>query len=350
MVEFRIASKSDNLGLLELTSSVSMEGNISLRIDRNPDFFKILQLRGKSLVIIAEENQKIIGAVCASLQNCYIDGKLYPVQYVGDFKVLKSYRNKGVGMKLLSVLAAKLYELDFDLVFFNFSKGNKKPVSFSKNKSEYTNFENIGSFTVYQFIGKQFKWSNPDYTIELSEISEELIEFIGAKYQRYDLRTPITNIQLEGTSIYTIYYKGTLIGAMSIIDTMPIKQNVVIKVSWKLNLMLKLLNVVNPIFGFSKMPTLNQPVKMIYIKYLAINLSEKKALKMLIDHARNIAYNKSYSFVSIGCHEKDPLQKHFSKILKFTFSSIGMLTSLKNNQNLIDKVKSGIPYEDFSLV
>ena len=205
-------------------------------------------------------------------------------------------------------------------------------------------------FTVYQFIGKQFKGSNLDYTIEVAEISEELIAFIGAKYQRYDLRTPITKIQLQGTSIYTICYRGTLIGAMSIIDTMPIKQNVVIKVSWKLKLMLKLLNVVNPIFGFSKMPTLNQPVKMLYIKYLAINLSEKKALKLLIDHARNIAYNKSYSFVSIGCHETDPLQKHFSKILKFTFNSIGMMTSLKNNQNLIDKVKSGIPYEDFSLV
>lgn len=350
MIEYRLANKSDNIKLLELTSSVSMDGDISLRIDRNPDFFKILELRGESLVVIAEENQKIIGAVCSSLQNCYIGGELHPVQYVGDFKVLKSYRNRGVGMKLLSILAAKLYESDFDLVFLNFSKGNNKPVSFSKNKSEYTDFENIGLFTIYQFIGKSFKDSSSEYIIESSEISEELVAFIGEKHQKYDLGTPITSSELEGTSIFTVRYKGALIGAMSIIDTMPFKQNVVIKVSWNLNLILKLLNGVNPIFGLSKMPTLNQPVKMIYIKYLAINPNEKKALKLLIDHARNIAYAKSYSFVSIGCHEKDPLQKHFSKMLKLTFNSIGMLATLKNNKNLIDKVKTGIPYEDFSLV
>ena len=67
MIEYRLANKSDNIKLLELTSSVSMDGDISLRIDRNPDFFKILELRGESLVVIAEENQKIIGAVCSSL-------------------------------------------------------------------------------------------------------------------------------------------------------------------------------------------------------------------------------------------------------------------------------------------
>lgn len=350
MIVYRLANKSDNPKLLELTDSVSMEGDIALRIDRHPDFFKILELRGKSLVMIAEENNKIIGSVCSSLQNCYIGGELYPVQYIADFKVLKSYRNKGIGMKLLSTLGDILYESDCDLVFLNFSKGNSKPVSFSKDKSLYPDLQEIGMFTIYQFVGKKSRGSHSEFSIELSEPSEELVAFIGEKHQKYNLGTPITKSQLEGTSVFTIRHKGTLIGAMSIIDTMSFKQNIVIKVSRKLNLILKVLNAINPIFRLSKMPTLNQPVKMIYIKYLAINLNEKKALLLLIDHARNIAYNKSYSFVSIGCHENDPLQKHFSKLLKFTFHSIGMMTSLKNNNYLIDKVKSGIPYEDFSLV
>lgn len=98
------------------------------------------------------------------------------------------------------------------------------------------------------------------------------------------------------------------------------------------------------------MPVLNEPVKMMYIKFLAIRDNDKHILKRLIDHSRSIAYNKSYSFVSIGCHERDPLQQQFSGMNKLTFESIGMMTSLKNNTEYIDKVKAGIPFEDFSLV
>ena len=63
-----------------------------------------------------------------------------------------------------------------------------------------------------------------------------------------------------------------------------------------------------------------------------------------------MVYEKDYSFVSIGVHEKDPLNKCFSGIFKLTFKSVGMLLTIQNNQLLIEKVKQGIPFEDYSLV
>jgi hypothetical protein len=73
-------------------------------------------------------------------------------------------------------------------------------------------------------------------------------------------------------------------------------------------------------------------------------------VKLLVNHARNIAYKKSYSFVSIGLHEKDPLHKSFGGLFKMSFYSVGMLVSIKNNRALIEKVINGIPFEDYSLV
>jgi hypothetical protein len=61
-------------------------------------------------------------------------------------------------------------------------------------------------------------------------------------------------------------------------------------------------------------------------------------------------YERSYSFVSIGLHEKDPLNTCFSGLLKLTFNSVGMLLSIKDNRSLIEKVKQGVPFEDYSLV
>ena len=110
------------------------------------------------------------------------------------------------------------------------------------------------------------------------------------------------------------------------------------------------MNTFSSLAGISKMPLLNEPVRMIYVKYLAVANHEKELTKLLINHARNIVYDRSYSFVSIGLHEKDPFNKCFSGLFKLTFNSVGMLLSIKDNRALIEKVKRGIPFEDYSLV
>ena len=95
---------------------------------------------------------------------------------------------------------------------------------------------------------------------------------------------------------------------MCLTDTMNVKQNVVMKLSSKMKYLLKLMNSLSWISGISKMPLINEPVRMMYIKYLAVNNHEKQLVKLLVNHARNIVYERSYSFVSIGLHEKDQLK------------------------------------------
>jgi len=38
------------------------------------------------------------------------------------------------------------------------------------------------------------------------------------------------------------------------------------------------------------------------------------------------------------------------KFIKFTFYSVGMLVSMKNNIDLMKKIKKGVPFEDYSIV
>jgi len=137
---------------------------------------------------------------------------------------------------------------------------------------------------------------------------------------------------------------------MCLIDTMGFKQNVVTRVSSKLKFLIKTINAAYKISGVSRMPLVNQPIRMIYIRYLAVKDNDKQVVRFMLAFARNIAYDKEYSFVSIGLHEKDPMNKYFSGMFKFTFNSVGMLLSVKNNKHLVETVKSGIPFEDYSLV
>src|SRR5450755_4532138 len=151
MVKYRLANIGDNQQLIELTAASGMVGEISLRIDRKPDFFKLVNMRGESKVFIALEGETIIGSLCVSLQQVYVSGQIFPVQYIGDFKVAESFRNKGVGLQLCNEMANYVISMGADLAFLNVSKGNTKPVSFFKNRPNIPDFENIGIFKIHQF-------------------------------------------------------------------------------------------------------------------------------------------------------------------------------------------------------
>jgi hypothetical protein len=350
MILYRLATNDDNQQLIELTSDSGMAGDIALRIDRKPDFFKLLNMRGESKVFVAVDGDQIVGSVCVSKEDVYVGGQIYPLQYLGDFKIAEPYRNKFIGFRLCKLLEKHVLDIGADLAFLNYAKGNTKPIRFFGNRPNIPDFESLGVFNIHQFIGKKKKAFHPKYEVISNKVTEDLLTFLNIHYRNYELGNVITPDKLEGSTVFTVQENGKIIAALCLLDTMNVKQNVVTEVSWKMKYLLKILNSLNSVLGLSKMPELNKPVSMIYIKYLAVQNNEKQLVRILIGHARNIAYEKSYSFVSVGLHEKDPLNKCLSGIFKMTFNSVGMVLSLKNNKKLIEKVKQGIPFADYSVV
>ena len=229
MIDFRLATPEDNAQLLELTSSTGMSGKMALRIDRHPNFFALNKLRGKSNVYIAIENDVIVGSICVSDQEVYLDKKISPLYYISDFKVAKTHRHKGVGYQLTNEVVKYLETQNADFAFLNVSKGNKRPFVFFSERSHYSDFENIGVFKTFQFIGSEKKQSKSTYTIEITDGTPEILKFLNAYYANYDLANVITSKTLEDTALYKVMQGEELIAVMGIIDTMTMKQNVVLK-------------------------------------------------------------------------------------------------------------------------
>jgi ribosomal protein S18 acetylase RimI-like enzyme len=350
MISYRLATQEDNQQLIALTAASGMMGETGLRIDRQPDFFNLLHMRGVTKVFVAVDGDTIIGCLCVSLQQVYVGGQVYPLQYIGDLKVAAPFRNKGIGLQLCNEMAGYVIAKDADLAFLNVSKGNTKPVSFFKNRPNVPDFDNIGIFQIHQFIGKKRKVNSSLYKIEAAFVTDELIRFFNLHYSKYELGPVITKERLESTKNFIIRHNNNIIAAMCMVDTMPVKQNVVTRLSWKMKLLLKAMNALSGMLGIAKMPMVNEPVKMMYIKYLAVDNREKMPVRSLVNYARNIIYEQSYSFVSVGLHEKDPLNACFSGLFRLTFNSVGMLLSIKDNRTIVDRVKQGIPFEDYSLV
>ncbi|WP_242117366.1 GNAT family N-acetyltransferase [Aestuariivivens sediminicola] len=349
-IHYRLATFEDNQKLLELTGSAGMPGKISLRIDRHPNFFELNKLRGKTNVYVAEDKNEIVGSICVSDQMVYTNGKKEPLYYISDFKVARTYRNRGIGLQLTNEVVKYLESKDADFAFLNVSKGNNRPFVFFSDRAHYPDFQNIGTFTTFEFMGSKFNLSKSKFKIELAKASTEILDFLNEYYEQYQLARVITYDNLNNTTLYVVRNGDHIIGVMSIIDTTDFKQNVVLKMPLTLKFIVSLTNAFCNIFKLSKLPKENESIKMLYIKYLAVKTYDKSLITALISFARQYAYDKSYSFVSIGLHENDILIKKLPKLLRFTFYSVGMLVSMKNSKEVLDSIKKGMPFRDYSII
>lgn len=351
MVSYRLAGESDNEQLLHLTRQVGMSGDTGLVIDRRPDFFALLKRRGESRTFIAEDGDKIIGAICVSISNVFVNGQQTTAAYVGDFKVAESYRRSGIGAELVNRLHDYLKSIDADLVVLTLASGNRKPLSFFKNRPGVPDFQSVGVFNVYQFPGQaNGRQHSGKYRVESSPPTDELVEFLNKHYRRYELGPVITVETIESDSNYVISDGNRIIAAMTLSDVMAVKQNIITKLSPLLRIALSLADIAGRLLKWSRMPALLKPVDMLYIRFLALSRDDPAVVDAFIRKARSEAYRKAYSFVALGIHEKDHLNNHVRQKFKFTFRSMAMVTTLKRNHTLIQRITDGVPYEDYSLV
>ena len=91
-------------------------------------------------------------------------------------------------------------------------------------------------------------------------------------------------------------------------------------------------------------------MRMLYIKYLAAPIPDRRMIRALIQRARQEAHEGSYAFVSLGLHERDPLIRYLPGLYRIVFNSTGMLVSMKRNTEVMSRVHTGIPFKDFSTI
>jgi ribosomal protein S18 acetylase RimI-like enzyme len=93
----REARSSDNDGLIALAAACPMVGDLSLRIDRRPDFFALNKLEGERWrLAVAERKGAIIGCVAWSERRAFVNGREMATGYAGDLKVHPAHRDTRV--------------------------------------------------------------------------------------------------------------------------------------------------------------------------------------------------------------------------------------------------------------
>jgi ribosomal protein S18 acetylase RimI-like enzyme len=87
------------------------------------------RFNAKNIVLIAEENKKIIGFVCSAL----IDYDFYKYGYIEELFVERSFRKKGVGTSLIKSTVNEMRKMGANTIFVTTKKGNRGAIRLYKN-------------------------------------------------------------------------------------------------------------------------------------------------------------------------------------------------------------------------
>ena len=120
-----------------------------------------------------------------------------------------------------------------------------------------------------------------------------------------------------------------VVATLTLCDTGPVKRTVLLNAPVALKAALTLLRIAAGPFPGFQVPRMGQALRLLNARYAACEDHHQAALGALIAFGRVEAFRHGFTFLLFGAHERDPLRNLVRRIPRFTFSSLGMATSLR---------------------
>jgi ribosomal protein S18 acetylase RimI-like enzyme len=347
----RMATKADNAALLGLTGATPMAGMISLRIDRDPDFFGLLKLRGDGRVFVATHGAEIAGCISGAVTTAFIAGQPETVGYVGDLKVHPRFAGNRLVGRLVSAVVADLQARGVDLVLSVVADGNERVMKLFASELGNPCSLPAGRFQVQGLLA--LPYSLPQAKYRIGRAGSPDMPAVGCLldgfHRRRDFAPAFDGGQLHADSpLLVARAGGEIVASLALFDPRDVKRDVLVATSTPLRIGLGLLRLASAALPGFTAPRIGQALSMLYVRRFAFADGHREALALLLRTACAEASARRCTFVTLGMHERDPLCEVTRGLPRFTFSTCAYVTSLRSPHRLA-AVASRIPYEDFAL-
>lgn len=360
-IEIREATEADNQSLLALTRATPMAGTIPLRIDRDPDFFALLRMRGAGKVLVAVSGQEVVGCISGAMRVVYVCGVPETVAYLGDMKVHPRFSGTRTVLRLLQRGADYLRSIGIDLCFSVVAAGNLPAMTLFAGRLGIPKGIQLGKFLVHELIPLPVGAREQKYSIEPAQPSDlpAITSLLDHFHRSRQFAPQLSEDDLAATfsaggenpfsRIFVARSGSRIVATLALHDTSEVKRNVLLGASVPLRCALAVLRgATAAVSGFS-VPRIGDPVKVIYARFIACEEGYSEALRALLSMARAEVFRRRFTFLVLGLHERDPLRSIVRGMPRFTFSSVALAASLANSSRL-ESLASAIPYEDYALV
>jgi ribosomal protein S18 acetylase RimI-like enzyme len=346
----REAVRADNDELLALTALTPMDGRISIGTDRSPDFFRLLESRGPSRVLVAEESGRIVGAVSTSLTRVRVAGQPEPVHYLGDLRVHPGHRGLGLAEALLWAMREVLLADGADLILATAAFGNDRVRTYFEGRGGLPRAVPLGEFRIYQLLPARGGPRAGRGEVREAALSTGLLELYRKFYEPYQF-APLPEVgPLSDARHWQAASAEGIAAGLSLIDVGEARRNILFGLPFVLGHTAAALRALGRVLPLPELPRVSEPIRMLYVRMMACRPGREDALAALIQEARSAASGGRYHFVAFALHERDPLSRLLPRFPRFVFRSQAYVIGLRRRPDELLRLAAKLPYEDYSLV
>lgn len=321
----RDATEGDNDALMALAESCPMRGDLTMCVDRAPDFFALVRLEGdRWRVGVAEESGRVIGCVAASERHAYVNGAATRTAYVGDLKVHPAHRG-GFAADALEEFtreACRGYGGDDVLALLTVLGGNR---AMERRAGGPRGLPALTRFATLDVHAIPLLWRRPEYVagVRVDAARDDDLDEMGALWSRVAPTRQLAPVlgasrlrawidAAPGLAIedYLVARRadGRIAGFLALWDQYFIKQLRVLGYSPRLALARGALNALAPLAGTPRLPAAGHVLPSLAVLHCCVPGDEPEVLRALLLRAYAARRGSGYLFLTLALDRRDPLR------------------------------------------
>jgi GNAT superfamily N-acetyltransferase len=358
----RVAAAGDNQALLELTRASPMVADISLCMERDPDFFALTRARGHGRTLVAECERRIVacGSVCR--RTAYLMGEPGQLGHVADLKVDPQFRRVGLAQRIMSEIATAESERQPAPYVGTTAAGNAATKSMVMRFGEGRKLLRLGGFTSYQLLPLRRYRMAPGLEIGRAEPRDEseLVGFLDDFHCRYSFAPVfrgggLTQLLSHSPGMKLSSYRiarrrGRIVAAVAAWDASAVKRSRVYGMTARLRSMSWLLRTARKAFPVPPFAAEGELLRFVYLRHPAFAEKEIGVLSGLVRSTVNEIASQQLHFALFTCADGDPLAQCLKGIARTRYHySLLAGANVPAYEDMLSRFRGTLLYDDAAL-
>ena len=323
----RLATHADNAALIELAAACPMEGDLSLCIDRAPDFFALNRLEGDRwrVAVVDGRDGCPIACVATAERRAWVHGRSATIVYAGDLKVHPEFRDTHTADSLERFVRDRAREAagDSTPILLTVLAGNgamERRAAGPRGLPRLHRFATLHSFAIPLLWRRRPPTGAPDLRVShaTSGDLEEMAELWSAVAPTRQFAAVLDADSLARwieaapgleVSDYLLARDGggKLLGLVAMWDQQAIKTLRVLRYSPALSLVRAAVTTLARFVGATAPPPIGEPLRYASAVHLCVPMDRPDVLRALVMAAYSRLHGSGRVFMNVALDSRDPL-------------------------------------------
>ncbi len=346
----RDATADDNEQLIALAAACPMVGDVSLRIDRGPDFFALSRLEGARWKVgVVERDSAIVGCVAISERRSFVNGRESRTGYASDLKVHPAHRDTAIADELSKYAERESADLPPAApVLITVLAGNRSMERRLSGPRGVPALRRLGTIRTHSV---PILWHRRVAgSIDIAHAGWRDLEDMAALWREVAPKRQLAQVLtvdsmaewIDSTpgldiSSYRVARSrsGEILGFFAAWDQRSFKQLNVVGYSPRMQAARSIFNLVAPVAGGERMPGKGYALNCVTMAQICVPGDRPEVLRALLTSTYNDLRCTGISFMNVGLDTRDPLSSAVE----------GFFAQPTDVNACVTKSRSGVPCE-----